>query len=156
MRRYIPHALALVVVLGFVPVCFGQGILIPTDRTIPPMALVDQRVKVALDDQVAVTTVKQTFQNHAHRDLEATYTFTVPKGASVKEFSMMVNGKKVKGELVEAPKAKAIYHEIVRRTQDPGLLEYIGTDVLQMRVFPVPANGKQEIEVSFTSLANRV
>lgn len=155
MRRYIPHALALVVLLGFVPVSFGQGILIPTDRTLSPLALVDQRVKVALDDQVAITTVKQTFQNHAHRDLEATYTFTVPKGASVKEFSMMVNGKKVKGELVEAPKAKAIYHEIVRRTQDPGLLEYIGTDVLQMRVFPVPANGKQEIEVSFTSLANK-
>ena len=68
---------------------------------------------------------------------------------------MIVNGKKVKGELVEAAKAKSIYTEIVRRTMDPGLLEYIGTDLIQMSVFPVPPNGDQEVEVSYTSLVNK-
>jgi Ca-activated chloride channel family protein len=110
---------------------------------------------VKLEDQVAITTINQTFRNQANRQLEAVYTFNVPKGAMVKEFSMMVNGKKVKGELVEAGKAKAIYTEIVRRTMDPGLLEYIGTDLLQMSVFPVPAHGDQEVEVSFTSMVNQ-
>jgi Ca-activated chloride channel family protein len=146
------HVLTLVLCL-LPTTLFAQGVLMPRDRNLGPMALVDHRVSVKLDDQVAVTTVKQTFQNPHPRDLEAIYTFTVPKGASVKEFSMTINGKKVKGELVEAPKAKAIYTEIVRRTQDPGLLEYIGTDILQMSVFPVPARGRQEVEVSFTSLA---
>ncbi len=133
----------------------AQGIMIPRDRSIGPMTLVDHRVKVELNDQVAVTNVKQKFRNHAHRALEATYVFTVPKGAMVKDFAMMVNGKRIKGELLEAPKAKAIYTDIVRRTQDPGLLEYIGTDLLQMSVFPVPAHGDQEVEVTFTSLAGK-
>lgn len=148
MRRYLPFVLLLLP-----QTLWAQGILMPRDRTMGPLALVDHRVSVKMEDQVAVTTVKQTFANPHPRDLEAVYTFTVPKGASVKEFSMMINGKKVKGELVEAPKAKAIYTDIVRRTQDPGLLEYIGTDVLQMSVFPVPRLGRQEVEVSFTSMA---
>lgn len=145
----------LVAYAALIPTLFAQGHLIPRDRNLPPMLLVNHRVKVTLEDQVATTNIKQTFRNQASRPLEAVYTFNVPKGATVREFSMMVNGKKVKGELVEAAKAKAIYTEIVRRTMDPGLLEYIGTDLIQMSVFPVPPHGDQEVEVSYTSLVNK-
>lgn len=153
MRALLALILPLIV---SVPLLRAQGYMIPRDRSLPPMQLVNHRVKVMLEDQVAVTTVKQTFRNQSSRQLEAVYSFNVPKGATVREFSMMVGGKKVKGELVEAAKAKAIYTEIVRRTMDPGLLEYIGTDLLQMSVFPVPPHGDQEVEVSFTSLVNKL
>lgn len=152
MRRSL---LAVMLLLLSISSLWAQGVMIPRDRSLPPMLLVNHKVKVKLEDQVAITTINQTFRNQANRQLEAVYTFNVPKGAMVKEFSMMVNGKKVKGELVEAAKAKAIYTEIVRRTMDPGLLEYIGTDLLQMSVFPVPAHGDQEVEVSFTSMVNQ-
>ena len=102
---------------------------------------------------MAVTRVKQTFRNPTSRQLEATYVFPVPKGASVKKFTMWVDGKEVTGELVEADKARTIYTDIVRRTQDPGLLEYMGNNLLRLRVFPVPANGDQKVSVSFTSVA---
>src|SRR5262249_10865065 len=46
-----------------------------------------------------------------------------------------------------------IYTSIVRRTQDPGLLEYIGSDLLRLRVFPVPARGDQRVALSFTAVA---
>lgn len=147
--------LALLLSLLSMSSLWAQGFMMPRDRSLPPMLLVNHKVKVKLEDQVAITTINQTFRNQANRQLEAVYTFNVPKGAMVKEFSMMVNGKKVKGELVEAAKAKAIYTEIVRRTMDPGLLEYIGTDLLQMSVFPVPPHGDQEVEVSFTSMVNQ-
>lgn len=149
-------------VLAFMLVCFvnlpslqAQGHLLPRDRTLPPMQLVNHHIKVLLEDQVALTTVKQTFRNQSNRPLEAVYTFQVPRGAAVKEFSMMVDCKKVKGELVEAAKAKSIYTEIVRRTMDPGLLEYVGSDLLQMSVFPVPGRGEQQVEVSYTSLVSK-
>src|SRR5271155_1160180 len=67
---------------------------------------------------------------------------------------MWVNGKKVKGEMVKADKARAIYTDIVRRMQDPGLLEYMGNNLLRLRVFPVPAHGDQKVAVSFTSVNN--
>ena len=48
---------------------------------------------------------------------------------------------------------REIYTVIVRRTQDPGLLEYIGNNLLRLRVFPVPPNGDQKVALSFTSVA---
>ena len=54
-----------------------------------------------------------------------------PRGASVQKCIMWVDGKAIPGELVEAAKAKQIYTDIVQRTQDPGLLEYIGTKEAQ-------------------------
>src|SRR5581483_1716634 len=87
----------------------AQGLLIPEDRSLPPLAMLQHKVRITIDDQLAVTSVEQTFRNHTNRNLEATYIFPVPTGASVNRFSMWVNGKETKGELVEAKKASEIY-----------------------------------------------
>src|SRR5205807_3342241 len=115
----------------------AHGLLIPEEKTLPPLAMLNHKVTIKVEDQVAVTRVEQTFRNHTARQLEATYVFPVPKGAGVNKFTMWVNDKEVKGEMVEAPKARQIYEDIVRRTQDPGLLEYMGNNLLRMRVFPI-------------------
>src|SRR5262249_57417236 len=121
----------------------ARGLLVPAQTDVPPLAMRTHEVTVTVEDQVAVTKVVQTFRNDTDRQLEATYIFPVPKGASVRKFVMWVDGKEVPGELVEAEKARQIYNEIVQRTKDPGLLEYIGSNLLRLRVFPVPAKGDQ-------------
>jgi Ca-activated chloride channel homolog len=131
----------------------AHGLLIPEEKALPPLAMLNHKVTIAIDDQVATTRVEQTFRNHTDRQLEATYVFPVPKGASVNKFTMWIDGKETHGELVEADKARSIYTSIVRRTQDPGLLEYIGNNLLQMKVFPVPARGDQKVALSYTSVA---
>jgi Ca-activated chloride channel family protein len=133
----------------------AHGLLIPEDKSLPPLAMLNHKVGIAIDDQVAVTRVEQTFRNHTDRNLEATYIFPVPAGASVNRFSMWVNGKETKGELVEAKKANEIYTAIVRRTQDPGLLEYMGNNLLRLRVFPIPPKGDQKVALRFTSVASK-
>lgn len=150
MKRLV---LVLAVVLGVSGLAHGRGIVIPVEKSLPPLAMLNHRVDVTLEDQVVTTRVAQTFRNHTARLLEAEYIFPVPKGASVREFAMWVDGKKVKGELVDAARAKQIYTDIVRRTQDPGLLEYIGADLLKMHIFPVPPKGDQKIEISYQSIA---
>ncbi len=150
MRRILLSLSALMLCTSTAP---AQGLLIPREPKLPPFAMVSHDVKVTVEDQVAVTTVEQVFRNNTGRALEATYVFPVPKGASVRKFSMWVNGNEEKGELLEAAKARQIYTDIVRRTYDPGLLEYVGNDLLQIKVFPVPAQGEQKISLSFTSVA---
>src|SRR6266566_6407016 len=86
----------------------AHGLLIPEEKTLPPLAMLNHKVTVKVEDQVAVTRVEQTFRNHTSRQLEATYIFPVPKGASVNKFTMWVNGEEVKGELVEAAKARDV------------------------------------------------
>jgi Ca-activated chloride channel family protein len=115
--------------------------------------MVNHRVNITMEDQVAITKVEQTFRNHTDRQLEATYVFPVPKGASVNKFTMWVNGAEVRGEMIEAEKARQIYTQIVQRTQDPGLLEYMGNNLLRMRVFPIPPKSDQKVAMSYTSVA---
>jgi Ca-activated chloride channel family protein len=133
----------------------GRGLLIPDDKQVPPLAMVNHQVTITIDDQVAETRVEQTFRNHTSRALEATYVFPVPKGASVRKFIMWVNGKETAGEMVEADKARQIYTDIVRRTQDPGLLEYMGNNLLRLKVFPVAPNADQKVALTYTSVAPR-
>ncbi len=152
MRRVFP---VLLLLLACTASAEAHGLLIPKDVNLAPLVMVNHRVTITIDDQVATTRVEQTFRNHTDRQLEATYIFPVPKGASVNKFSMWVGDKEVAGELLDAPKAKEIYTSIVRRTQDPGLLEYIGNNVFSLRVFPVPPKGDQKVMLSFTSVAPR-
>jgi Ca-activated chloride channel homolog len=152
MRRSLP---VLMLVLACAGSARAHGLLIPEEKTIPPLAMVNHRVTIAIEDQVAVTKVEQTFRNHTDRQLEATYVFPVPRGASVNKFTMWVNGKEVRGEMVEADKARQIYTHIVQRTQDPGLLEYMGNNLLRMRVFPIPPKSDQKVAMSYTSVASQ-
>jgi Ca-activated chloride channel family protein len=146
-------------VLAVVLVTCGQaraaGLLIPDDEKLPPLAMVNHKVTATIDEQVAITTFEQTFRNHTDRPLEATYHFPVPKGASVDKFTMWVDGKEQGGELLDAKHASKVYTDIVRRTQDPGLLEYLGNSMMRLRVFPIPAHGEQKIKVSFKSIAQK-
>src|SRR6266567_444310 len=131
----------------------AAGLLIPDDKKLPPLAMVNHRVNVAIEDQVSITTVEQTFRNHTDRNLEATYLFPVPKGATVDKFTMWVDGKEMGGELLDSKQAHKVYTDIVRRTQDPGLLEYLGNSLMRLSVFPVPPKGDQKIKISYKFVA---
>src|SRR5438132_1717420 len=152
MRRYSP---VLALLVAWAGLARANGLLIPEEKNVPPLAMLDHHVTISMEDQVAVTRVEQTFRNHTDRQLEATYVFPVPKGASVNKFTMWVNGKEVSGEMLEAAKARQIYTDIVRRTQDPGLLEYMGNNLLRMKVFPILPRSEQKVALNFTAVATR-
>ncbi len=152
MKRF---CLALSTVFVVCAIGRANGLLLPKDAAVQPLAMVAHHVSVEIDEQTATTTVEQTFRNHTSRIQEAIYVFSVPKGASVNKFSMWIGGVETAGEILEAKKAKQIYTDIVRRTQDPALLEWIGTDLLQMRVFPIPAHGEQKVKVKYLSITQK-
>ncbi len=145
--------------LGCIAICLDQaradGIMIPYERSMPPLAMVSHKVEITLEDQVAVTHVEQTFRNSTHQSLEATYLFPVPQGASVTKFSMWVNGRETKGELLDAPQARQIYNDIVRRLKDPGLLEYVDSNTFRLRVFPIAPHSDQKISLTYSSVLSR-
>jgi Ca-activated chloride channel family protein len=132
----------------------AQPLLVPTDRDVGALAMEYYRVEANVVDGVAGVDVKMGFRNHTTRQLEATFIFPLPDGATVGEFRMEMGGKWVEGKVLEKNEAKRIYTDIVRRMRDPGLLELVGKNLFQARVFPVPANGVQRIEMRFaTTLA---
>src|SRR5436190_10646531 len=125
------------------------GDLIPTDSRFGPLRVALHKVDVTVDNQIAMTRVEQVFANDYPATFEAHYVFPVPKGASIIDFSMTVNGKLVRGELLEKERARSIYEGIVRQSKDPGLLEHVGANLFRVRVFPILPNTQQKIEMTY-------
>jgi Ca-activated chloride channel homolog len=150
MRRMLAVMTVLIVSAG---AARANGIVIPEDKTVPPLGMLSHHVSVTIQDQVAVTDVEQVFRNNTPQALEAIYIFPVPRGASIRQFSTWINGKEITGELLEADKARKIYTEIVSRTMDPALLEYIGNNLLRVKLHAIPPMSDQKIKLSFTSIA---
>jgi len=133
----------------------ADGFIVPNPgpgQTIPPLTVKYHRVTVEITNQVARTSVDQVFINNFDRDIEGTYIFPVPEGASINEFAMYVNGERIKGEILDSTRARRIYEDIVRRMRDPGLLEYLGRNMFQARVYPIPARGEKRVQISYTEV----
>jgi len=149
MKRSITSIVAAVA-LSLTGSVFASGMLIPTDQSLPALAIKSQRVSIQIKDGTATASIEQVFKNNVDRDLEAIYVFPLPENASIADFAMYINGKRVSGELVEKGKARKIYEDIVRRMKDPGLLENLGGNLFRVSVYPVPKNGEQRIEISYS------
>jgi Ca-activated chloride channel homolog len=124
----------------------------PPGEPVPPLSVKYHHVKVEIVDQVAKTSVDQVFINHFGRDIEGTYIFPVPEGASVSDFAMYIGNERVKGEILDSREARRVYEDIVRRMRDPGLLEYMGRNLFRARVYPIPARGEKRVQISYTEV----
>jgi Ca-activated chloride channel family protein len=144
---------------------FGQGVIVPIvcdvrpcrPRPIPqplPNVLPVKSIKIdtKINGQVATTHLEQIFRNDTQFTLEGTYFFPIPENASITEFAIWENGKKLVGEVRSREEARRIYDEIVRRQKDPGLLEYAGKDLFQASVFPIPANSDKILEMTYSQV----
>lgn len=151
---YIRHLLAAVVVALAAAPAGAIGLLVPTDPAVPPLHLQNHRVTVNVAERGAQTHVDMTFSNPTPRQLEATFLFPLPKGATVDELALWMNGKREVGKVMERAQARQIYESIVRRARDPGLIEYVDSELVEIKVFPIPPNGKQRIELKYSHLVD--
>jgi len=145
----------IIFLLGFAPRIYADGFIIPNPRPgelIPPLTVKYHRVMVEIRDQVAKTSIDEVFINNYDRDIEGTFIFPLPEGASISEFAMYIGDKKVEGEILDSSQARKIYEDIVRRLRDPALLEYIGRNTFRARVFPIPARGEKRIQLSYSEI----
>jgi Ca-activated chloride channel family protein len=171
------QAKTLPVFFGFFLVFFGaflsanaQGVIIPIvcerqprcpvpPRPLPRPIVLPQQLPVKsikldtrISDQVATTHVEQTFRNDTDATLEGTFFFPIPETASISEFAIWENDKRLVGEVRTKEEARRIYESIVRRQRDPGLLEYAGKDLFQATVFPIPPHSDKKIEITYTQV----
>lgn len=127
----------------------ASGLLVADGGFGGELEIREHDVNVTINNGIAVTDVKQVFLNKEDRIVEALYTFPVPKGASVSNFSMIINGKEMIGEVVEAKRAKEIYESYKQTKRDPGLLEQVDFKTFEMRIFPIPARAEQHVRVTY-------
>jgi len=130
----------------------ADGVIIPDRPDISYLTIKYHRVRVSIEDQVATTHIDQVFINESDWTVEGTYLFPLPEEAAISEFVMWVDGQRVEGEVLTREKARQIYDDIVRRRRDPALLEYVGRDLFQASIFPIPAGDERRIEIEYTEV----
>jgi Ca-activated chloride channel homolog len=136
-------------------ICQRRPCVPPIVRPQPlPNALPVKSIKIdtKINGQVATTSLEQVFRNDTPYTLEGTYFFPIPDTASIVEFAIWENGKKLVGEVRSREEARRIYDEIVRRQRDPGLLEYAGKDLFQASIFPIPPHSDKKLEMTYSQV----
>ncbi len=127
----------------------AAGLLIADGGFGGKLEILTHEVNVTINNGVAVTEVTQVFHNTENRQVEALYTFPVPKNASVSNFSMWINGKEMVGEVLEKQRAREIYDSYKKQRKDPGLLEQVNYKRFEMRIFPIPAGADQRVQIAY-------
>jgi len=164
------NSIAFSLLLGFCATAtHAQGLLVvvnpdqrvPLPRPIvqpqptpPPTAykIKELAVQAKLVDQVARVQVSQSFVNTGSRQLEVSFIFPLPYDGAIDRLTLMVDGKEVPAKLLPAKQARSVYESIVRKNQDPALLEWMGTGMFQTSVFPVPAGAQRKVTLNYSQL----
>lgn len=127
----------------------------PIIRPSPEYRVKAVDAQVTIKDQAARVQLSQVFQNTSSVQAEAQLVFPVPEGSAISGLTLLVDGKELTGKLLKKEDARRIYEEIVRRRQDPALLEYLGQGLYQTSVFPLPPQGERTVEIRYTQLLHK-
>ncbi|MDA1014174.1 MAG: VIT domain-containing protein, partial [Planctomycetota bacterium] len=117
-----------------------------------PLTVGYHKVTVEIRDQIARTTIEESFVNHTNRRLEGVFYFPLPQDASISGFGMWIGNELVEADVVEKQRAREIYETILREKRDPGLLEWNGGNIFKARVFPIFAHSQKRIKITYTQV----
>jgi len=107
------------------------------------------RVDATIDRGVATTHVTEILRNDSDFTAQGEFLFPLPADAVVTGLTLWVDGEPVSGEVLDGATARRTYEDIVRRTLDPALLEFVDDDLLRLSVFPMPAHATRTVEIEY-------
>lgn len=149
---------ALALFTGTATGAHAQGLVIPRPvRPIPnpqPLTVKSQKVKVRVQSGAVKVDVEQVFYNPNGVAMEGTYLFPLPESAAVSNFRLQIGNEPVEGKLLSVEQARRVYESYVRRNVDPAILEYVGRNAIQARLFPIQPNSERRIYLSYSQAAS--
>ncbi len=138
MHRFWLSVIAFTIVL-VAGSAHSAGILTPIGSNDPPIRILDHHVDVVIQNGFARTQVSQSFENPSDRDLEAIYSFPVPRSASLSEMTVFVGERQIDGEVIARDEAERVYHEERDAGNDAGLATKNHYQDFKFRIARVPA-----------------
>jgi Ca-activated chloride channel family protein len=112
-------------------------------------------VIVRIDGRVAQIEVSEWFVNRGRRLAEGDYLYPLPGEAVFQGFSLFQGDAELRGEIMDADRARHIYEEIVRRRADPALIELAGHGLLRARIFPIQPGEERHVTLRYTQVLER-
>jgi Ca-activated chloride channel family protein len=117
----------------------AAGTLTFLNSHIAPVETVDHHIAVVMNNGFARTEVTQLFFNPNDTDLEAIYSFPVPKSASLSEMTIFIGEEEIHGEVIARDEAERIYEEEAAAGNDTAIAVKNQYLTYEFRVSPVRA-----------------
>ena len=129
----------------------------PRERVAPtgPITRTASAVQVRLSDRIARVEVEERFRNDGSVVAEGSYLYPLAGEAVFQNFSLWMGEQELRGEMLDASKARGIYEEIVRRRKDPALLTLAGHSLVRAQVFPIQPGETRKVALRYTQLVTR-
>lgn len=134
----------------------AQGWIEPgVDRGGIAVDKIRSEVTVRVEGRVALIEVSEWFENVGNRLAEGEYLYPLPGEAVFQGFSLFQGDAELRGEIMDAERARQVYEEIVRRRTDPALIELAGQGLLRARVFPFQPGETRKVTLRYTQVLER-
>ena len=128
---------------------FAAGLLKSKQATDESITIKDHQVNVVINNGFARTEVDQVFANSNTMDIEAIYTFPLPKQASLSELSLWINGNEVLGEVVGKEQARALYEQERAAGRDTALAEKNEYKTFDISIGRIPAGADTRVRLVY-------
>ncbi|MBI5646571.1 MAG: VWA domain-containing protein [Ignavibacteriae bacterium] len=121
-----------------------------TETPVYPLRISAIRSTVALYGRLAVTHVDEEFFNDNNLTLEGFYAFQLPEGARVNGLWLWENGQRKIFICLKKEDAVRKYDSVVNGVRrDPALLESLGANRFQLKIFPIAPNSSRRVEIQY-------
>ncbi len=156
MKRVLATAVAAGALMAGTAPLAAQGWIEPgVDRGGFSVDKTRSEIRVRVDGRVAEIEVSEWFVNRGRRLAEGEYLYPLPGEAVFQGFSLYQGETELRGEIMDAERARAIYEEIVRRHADPALIELAGQGLLRARIFPIQPGEERRVRLRYTQVLER-
>jgi len=124
----------------------ASDIVLPERQVASPLQAPPHLVNVSVATRLAengafnISRVDLEIKNEAAFNAEYSVTFRLPVGAWIDDYYLMINGNKVPGILAEKTAAQWIYQQSRNAQRDPGIIYYLASGELMLRIFPFAEN----------------
>ena len=129
------------------------------ERTPPPVSLVPSdgselalhalAATVTINGPIAHTELHFTFHNPEQRVREGRFAISLPPGAAVGRFAMVVGNEWREARIVSRMQGRQVYESFLHKRVDPALLEQDLGNQFSARVFPIPAGADKDIIIGY-------
>lgn len=121
-----------------------------TEAPVYNLTISNIRTSVKIVNQLAVTHVDEEFYNDNNLTLEGFYAFQLPEGAKVDGLWLWVDGKRLIFSVKRKEEAQRLYDSVVIGVRrDPAILESLGSNRFQLKVFPINPRSSRRIELQY-------
>ncbi len=152
--RNIYPLIAIMLTLVTVVLCLpgrgmASGLMKSVNGSDVSTSIKSHSVDVTINNGFSRTEVDQVFVNNGDANVEAIYSFPLPKQASLSEVSLWIDGAEVVGEVVEKGRARKIYESQKAQGNNTALAEKNDYKTFDVFIGKIPAGDETRVRIVY-------